>query len=512
MTITLTSANALSRAGRLAALLLATTAIALPSVAPAAAGNAKVTSTSSNQRIKLGLNKSVVLDLPRDAYDILVANPSVADAVTRTASRIYLFGKSVGETNIFVFGANGEQIASIDLVIERDVAGLQDNLKRFIPGSDIKVELINDNVVLTGTVQTPIDAQRAARLAEIFVTGGEATTGQYSQTASGAAENSGVAIDNPDAERRVSQIVNLIKIIGEDQVTLKVTVAEVSRAVMKQLGVNMIGSGSAGGITWGAVSDNLAGLGKALSHSGASLGIGSGANTLDAYLNAMEQAGVMKTLSEPTLTAISGEKAEFRVGGEFNLVTAQTVDPTTNQPTYTISKVEYGIGLEFLPIVLSPGRISLKVRTAVSEPTTEGSVPLSAGVRALGTNMISIRKRLADTTVELPSGGSMMIAGLVRDDVRQVVSGMPGLQKLPVLGSLFRSRDFVRNESELVIIVTPYLARPVARNELARPDDNFTVASDGAGYVLGRVNRVYGTMQTKLPAGRYHGVVGFIYK
>jgi pilus assembly protein CpaC len=129
-----------------------------------------------------------------------------------------------------------------------------------------------------------------------------------------------------------------------------------------------------------------------------------------------------------------------------------------------------------------------------------------------GVTALSIRKRLADTTIELPSGGSMMIAGLVRDDVRQVVSGFPGLSKIPVLGTLFRSRDFVRNETELVIIVTPYLTRPVARNELAKPDDNFNPPSDGAGYFLGRVNRVYGTMQTNLPNGRFHGVVGYIYK
>src|SRR5690606_9943753 len=131
------------------------------------------------------LNKSVVIDLPSDAYDILVANPAVADAVTRTAKRIYLFGKAVGETNIFVFGANGQQIVSLDLAVERDVAGLEANLKRFIPGSDIHVELVNDNVVLTGTVETPLDAKRAADLATAFVTGGEATTGQYSQTAAG---------------------------------------------------------------------------------------------------------------------------------------------------------------------------------------------------------------------------------------------------------------------------------------------------------------------------------------
>ena len=377
------------------------------------------------QSIKLGLNKSIVVDLPADAYDILVANPAVADAVTRTARRIYLFGKSVGQTNIFVFGPNGEQIVSLDLAVERDVAGLEDYLKRFIPGSDITVELLNDNVVLTGTVDTPLDSKRASDLATIFVTGGEATTGQYSQTAAGGDAAGGVAIDNPDQERRTSAIVNLLTIIGDDQVTLKVTVAEVSRNVMKQLGVNLITNGDSG-VSWGAISDNIPGLGKPLSASQLSLGT----SMLDAYLNAMEQSGVMKTLAEPTLTAVSGEKAIFKVGGEFNLVTNQDV-ATDGTTTYSIEKLEYGIGLEFQPVVLSPGRISLKIRTSVSEPTNEASVSLSGGFQRgapfnqPGMTSLSIRKRLADTTIELPSGGSMMIAGLVRDDVRQAIIGFP---------------------------------------------------------------------------------------
>ncbi|TJW38925.1 MAG: BON domain-containing protein, partial [Mesorhizobium sp.] len=179
------------------------------------AAGAEVSASTATQRVKLGLNKSVVIDLPSDAYDILVANPAVADAVTRTARRIYLFGKAVGDTNIFVFGPNGEQIVSLDLAVERDVAGLEDYIRRFIPSSSITVELLNDNVVLTGTVDTPLDAKRAVDLATIFVSGGEATTGQYSQTASGGSAEAGVDIDNPDSERRVSQIVNLLQIIGD---------------------------------------------------------------------------------------------------------------------------------------------------------------------------------------------------------------------------------------------------------------------------------------------------------
>jgi pilus assembly protein CpaC len=475
----------------------------------------KVKKVSANDQVKLGLNKSVVIDLPTDAYDILVANPTVADAVTRTARRIYVFGKAVGTTNIFVFGPKGEQIASFDLTIERDVAGLDSYLSRFIEDSDITAEIINDNVVLTGTVQTPQDAAKAVALAEIFVKGGEATTGAFDKSTPAGGEGSVVIGGNNQEARRTSSIVNLLKIIGDDQVTLKVTVAEISRTVMKQLGVSqLLNQGSTSGINVAGISDAIYGLGKDIGSGGLGVASSFAGNKLTSYLNAMEQTGVMKTLAEPTLTAVSGEKATFRVGGEFNYITEAGVAASNNPDTagneekssYKNEKIEYGIGLEFTPVVLSPGRISLKVRTSVSEPTTDGSTSFEK------TRIISIRKRLADTTIELPSGGSMMIAGLVRDDVRQVISGMPGLKSMPVLGALFRSRDFVRSQSELVIIVTPYLARPVARNKLAKPDDNFNAASDSAGVFLGKVNRVYGSMQTNRKNGQYHGVVGFIYK
>lgn len=475
--------------------------------AMAAAGVVKVGSQQRSQTIKLGLNKSVVLDLPQDAYDVLVSNPTIADAVTRTSRRIYLFGKQIGQTNIFVFGPNGEQVASIDVEIERDVSGISSQLKRLIPGSDIRVELINDNVVLTGTVQTPQDSAKAAKLAGLFVSGGEATTGQFTTTASAPTDGGGVAINNPDRNRRESTIVNMLTIVGEDQVTLKVTVAEVSRSVMKQLGVNMSGGGVSNGISYGGISESIAGaIGNNLSDTG----FGLATSNFSAYLRAMETAGVMKTLAEPTLTAISGEKAAFNVGGEYNVINSVKYDDDGKR-TNELAKINYGIGLEFMPTVLGPGRISLKIRTSVSEPTTEGAGTTNK-MDGVGASILSLRKRVADTTVELPSGGSMMIGGLIRDEVRQSVSGFPGLTKIPVLGALFRSKDFIRNESELVVIVTPYLARPVARQQLARPDDNLNPASDGAGYILGKVNRVYGTMETKLPPGRYNGVVGYIYK
>jgi len=450
------------------------------------------------ERVSLGLNKSIVLDLPVDAHDILVANPEVADAVTRTARRIYLFGKKVGETNIFIFDKAGKQVVSLDLRIERDVTGLDRYLARFIPDSDIKSEIINDNIVLSGTVQTPQDAAKANQLAEIFVKGGDATSDAFSFF----------------FRRGNSKIVNMLDIVGGDQVTLKVTVAEVQRSVMKQLGVNLIGSRTGDhGISFQGISEGIAGaLGKQLSNTGFNLGGSIAGLQLDAYFRAMEEAGVMKTLATPTLTAISGEKAVFKVGGEYNIVKGASAGDSGGS-TYDIQTLDYGIGLEFTPVVLAPGRISLKIRTSVSEPTVAGTVPISIGAaNGPAGNILSIRKRLADTTVELPSGGAMMIAGLINDDVRQVVSGFPGLSKVPVLGTLFRSRDFVHNESELVITVTPYLVRATPPNKLALPTDNFTPASDRTGNLLGRVNRIYGTVEKDLPDGRYYGVVGFIYK
>ncbi|MCL6705974.1 type II and III secretion system protein family protein [Pseudomonas sp. R2.Fl] len=502
------------------AVCLAASAVAGSAVPPVPGASAEAASESvvrisqsgpgARRTIKLGLNKAIVVDLPQDAHDILVADPAMADAVTRTSRRIYLFGKSVGQTNIFIFGPGGEEIVSLDIEIERDIAGLQANLRRFIPESDIKVEIVSDNIVLTGTVRTPQDSARAESLADAFLRGGEATT--RNQTASSTTEGGDVAIFAE--ERQVSQIVNLLTIEGEDQVTLKVTVAEVSRQVLKQLGINGSVSNGSDGFTFA----NPTNLGNAINTFGSGVVSGTlGSVDLSGYLNAMEQAGVMRTLAEPSLTAISGEEANFYVGGEFRLAANQevSVDGETGVPTVSRESetVDYGVELNFRPIVLAPGRISLKIETNVSEPTYEGSVVTGNGSSPSipGSTYLSIRKREASTSVELPSGGSIVIAGLIQDNVRQAYSGVPGVARVPVLGALFRSKDFIRNETELVIIATPYLVRPVARNQLQRPDDNFNPTDDFSSVFLNRVNKVYGRPEAQA-AGQYHGAVGFIYK
>ncbi|MEM1364134.1 MAG: type II and III secretion system protein family protein [Pseudomonadota bacterium] len=470
---------------------------------------------ASLQNINLGLNKSLVIDLPRDAHDLLVASPKVADAVIRTKRRIYVFGKSVGETNIFAFDKAGAPILSLNLNIERDIAGIKEQLARFIPGSKINVELISDNVILTGQVQTPQDAERAVALAQAFIKGGEATTGAFTQTATssgntgaGGFAGSSVAIAQPEA-RRESQIINLLKIAAEDQVTLKVTIAEVQRSVMKQMGFSGQFSAGNGGMAFRVGKGFSSGLGNQQGTGSISAGGSIGDFGFDANLHAFERAGVARTLAEPTLTAISGKAASFKVGGsyfvgggreraieEFNGVDREVF-------TDTFTEKEYGIGLNFTPVVLAPGRISIEMSTEVSEPDIQGAA--NDGVGGIFAGM---RKREASTTVELPSGGSLMVAGLVQDSVRQSITKIPGLGNLPILGTLFRSRDFQRDETELVIIVTPYLVRPVANHKLQRPDNNFQATSDINANLLGRITKVYGR---QTPAGsRYNGKIGFI--
>ena len=457
------------------------------------------------QRIDLGLNKSLVLDLPEDAFDILVADPSVADAVTRSSRRIYLFGRSVGNTNIFVFGEDGQPIANIDLRVERDVANLEGDLERFIPGSDVSVEIVNDNIVLTGTVLTAQDANKAERLANAFLNGGE-------QGSRGSGDGGLAALFGVDQS---SSIVNLLTILGENQVSLKLTVAEIQRDVVKQLGMNInnssinasaLDSDLLSGLTGGLFNFHRSGQGLLRGQQfrlGGQIGPDSFGLNINAAINALNETGVMRTLAEPTLTAVSGENASFRVGGTYNIVGGIDADAEEGD-TIESQEIEYGVSMSFRPVVLSSGRISIKLRTEVAEPTSVGSNPVANGT------FLGVRRREAETTVELPSGGSMMIAGLIRDDVRSTIAKTPGLANVPILGQLFKSRGFVREETELVIIATPYLVRPVARNQLARPDDNFHAPNDTKGYLLGRVNEIYGNRKT--PDAQYHGAIGFIYK
>jgi pilus assembly protein CpaC len=306
----------------------------------------------------------------------------------------------------------------------------------------------------------------------------------------------------------MDKVVNSISVRGRDQVMLKVTVAEVQRNIVKQLGVDLSASMSYGTSVVNFNNSNpfTARGGSLVSDNALKASFGS-TPSVTATLKAMENAGVIRTLAEPTLTAISGETANFLAGGEFPVPGGNTCDPTTRICTTQITFKKFGISLGFTPVVLSEGRISLRVGTEVSELSQENSVTIS------GTSIPAIKVNRADTTLEIPSGGSMVMAGLIKQQTKAAISGLPGMSQLPVLGTLFRSRDYVNNNTELMVLVTPYVVRAVAQKDLSRPDDGFVDASDPQADLLGNVNRIYGAphrTEPTQPTRSYRGVFGFI--
>lgn len=450
-----------------------------------------------SRSVNLGLNKSVVVDLPRDARDVLVSDPRVADAVIRTSRRIYLTGTSVGQTNLIVFDRAGQQIVSLELNVERDGRALTAMLERMIPGSTIDVELVSDNIVLSGSVKNAADSRRAEDIASIFANGG--VKAKSGNRVPGGENKPGAVVGQTDL---ASDVVNLLSIEGEDQVFLKVTIAEVNRNTVKQLGIDWDIDFSIGKLFGSALTSLPFSINPTPPGSKASLGLdGVFGTDIEGTIKALEQAGVFRTLAEPTLTAISGEQASFLAGGEF------PVPVGSDANGIKIKFKPFGVALSFTPVVLSEGRISLRVKTEVSELSAEGALAIP------GTNLTvpALNVRRAETTLELPSGGAMVMGGLLKDDVRNAIAGLPLLKDLPVLGTLFRSRDFQRDETELVIIAAPYLVKPVGRPEIARPDDGFSTPNDFDATILGRLNNVYGGPD-QAPVGSFQGDIGFIYK
>jgi pilus assembly protein CpaC len=497
----------------LRSLFFAATIFALPVFAPPAlaggdgpvpAYGTVVTDTQSAVRVvKLGLNKSVIVDLPRDARDVLVSNPDVANAVIRTNRRIYLTGIKVGQTNIVIFDRAGQQIVSVELEVERDSRTLSAMLKRLIPGSAIAVEVVSDNIVLSGSVRNAADAKRAQDIANIFANGGVNAQPSNTSTASGAGGTS-ITIDN-DQENVASSVVNLLTIEGEDQVHLKVTVAEVNRNTIKQLGIDWDAEISVGDVVFGALTSAVFPANGVSPTNSAGFLWDNGTSSVLGRIQLLEEAGVLRTLAEPTLTAISGEQASFLAGGEFPVPAASDVDGDGNR-TIAVEFKPFGVSLGFVPVVLSEGRISLRVKTEVSELSNEGAISVGTDL-----SIPALKVRRAETTMELPSGGSLVMGGLLQDDMREAINGVPGLKKLPILGTLFRSRDYLRQETELVIIVTPYLVKPVGRPELARPDDGLSAPNDANAIFLGHLNSIYGG-PGNAPTGNYQGHYGYIYE
>jgi len=430
--------------------------------------------------LALGIGKSVVIDLPRDIKDVLVADPKIANAVIRSAQRAYIIGAAVGQTNIVFFDSAGQQIAAYDIAVKRDLNGVRAALKATLPNADIQIEGIGDGVVLSGSAATPIEAQQATDLAARLVGG-------------------------------VDKVVNSIAVRGRDQVMLKVTIAEVQRSIIKQLGIDL-----AANLNYGTAVVKFNNLTPFTANSAPLVGTNAlttsfgSTPTVQATLRAMESAGIVRTLAEPNLTAISGESATFISGGEFPIPTGVTCQTSTagaiGNCVQTVSFKKFGISLNFTPVVLTEGRISLRVMTEVSEVSTENALTGGAG----GTTIPSIKTRRAETTLEIPSGGALAMAGLIQDQTKQAINGLPGLSQLPVLGALFRSRDYVNNQTELMVMVTPFIVRAVAQKDLSRPDDGFAAASDPQADLLGSINRIYGVPGRVEPARNYRGTYGFI--
>jgi pilus assembly protein CpaC len=496
---------------------------AAPSIAAAPADDqsARVVSMSvrdgakSGRHMVLGQGKGTVIQLDTDARDVLVSNPEIVDAVVRTPRRIFLLGMKTGQTNAFFFDAAGHQILSLDIRVEKDTGDLGSMIHANIAGSNIKVSGLNDNVVLTGTVANAADSTRAQDLAARFA-------------------------GDP------AKVVNMLSIAGGEQVMLKVRIAEMDRNIAKQFGVNLAEAAMVAGVPIFASTSNQFGLlGHALSDaSGAQFGqvcnsavlpdeiikkvflnghptttvtdttLCNGPNNVQGVIQALDQIGLVHVLAEPNLTAVSGETARFLAGGEFPVPASRDRDGNV-----TVQFKEFGVGLSFTPVVLSPGRISLQISTEVSELTNTGAFNVAGGtitdpttgqvITVPGLTIPALAVRRAQTTVELPSGGSLAIGGLMQHTTKQVLEQFPGIGQMPVLGALFRSRDFQNNETELVVMVSAYLVNPTTIAKLSAPTDGYQLPTDPETILLGHLNAVYKRDPTQIKPGG-GGQVGYI--
>jgi pilus assembly protein CpaC len=376
--------------------------------------------------------------------------------------------------------ADGRQIAALEVIVGRDLNALRQTLRGALPSAHIEVKPAGDSVLLTGLVASAADAQQAVDIAGAFV-GVSAEGGRVMKGA----------------------VVNSLTIKGKDQVMLRVTVAEVSRSILKQLGVDVAG-------TWSAVdfaSINPFPLQRGVLTDTLNTNFKAGGGTVSATLRALERAGVSRVLAEPTLTAVSGETAKFTAGGEIPLPKSQDCSTDLFGRRSCQIGVEFkpfGVTLTFTPLVLSENRISMRVNTEVTELDYENTIRIEV------VSIPAIRVRKSETTVELPSGAVMMTAGLIQQTSNQAINGLPGLMNLPILGTLFRSRDYQRKETELMILVTPYIAKPMDAAQARRPDDGFVDADDAQGILLGRLNKLYGVAGAPLPATAFKGKFGFI--
>jgi pilus assembly protein CpaC len=445
--------------------------------------------------LQLGLGRSVIVDLSEDATEIFVGEPKVANAIVRSARRLYISTLAPGQTTIFALGANGRKIAVLEISVGRDVGELSQLLKSAIPDNDIHVRTVADSIILTGSVASAGDAQKALDIASGFL-----ASNQLSSAGGGSAAGGASSAGGSSSTTTSGKVVNSLIIRGLDQVSLRVTITEIRRQIIKQLGINLAGTGSP--VNFNVT--NPFSVNGALTSTQGTIGWAMGGENLTATLQAFEQQGVARTLAEPTVTAISGERAKFLAGGTIPIPGGETCSVGNTNCQLSIVQQPYGVTLNFTPVVLAQGRIQLRIATEVTDIDTSHSLSIA------DTSIPGFRTRKNETTVELPSGGSIVSAGLISTQTQQVINGLPGLMDVPVLGTLFRSRDYLRQETELLIVVTPYIVRAVDPKDVVRPDANFEEASDPQAWFLGRVNRIYSTSGNLQPMPGYSGKVGFI--
>ena len=413
-----------------------------------------------------------ILQLGRPAASVFAADPRVVEVRPASPTSLFVFGVAPGRTTIAALDAQGAPIAQYELTVRPSAFGAleaQAALARVLPGREIRVETRPNGLGLSGEVQDAAEAERAVAIARGFVTEGQV-------------------------------VDNRLTVLGQVQVNLRVRIAEVSREVTRQLGIDWQAIGSAGNFAFGLLTRNAL-TDPLLAPSRISAAFRSGRLDVNALIDALAQDRLITVLAEPNLTAMSGQTASFLAGGEFPIPVG------LRDNVVSIEFKQYGVSLAFVPTVLSQGRISLRVRPEVSELTEAGAVRLAAGNASIQIPGLAVRR--AETTVELGSGQSFAIAGLLQDTSRNLGRALPGVGEVPVLGSLFRSDRFQRNETELVIIITPYVVRPVSEpDRLRAPTDRFIPPEDAERVLLFRqVSRGGGA--SGVAAGRVPGDVGF---
>jgi pilus assembly protein CpaC len=387
------------------------------------------------------LNKSQVIEVDRSFTEVSIGNPEIADVTPLTQRALYVFGKQLGTTSLTITDSNGGVIAIVDLIVSYDIDELKAKIFELVPGQPVQVRPANDGLVLSGRIANASSMQRVLALAERYAPG---------------------------------KITNLMEVTGNQQVMLAVRFAEVSREVIKRLGANTNFLFANGDVAIATDFGDLPPI-DPLSFGSAAFALQTGDVALDLVLDALEQKGVVTTLAEPNLIALSGDTASFLAGGEFPIPVQQDFD------SVTVEFKPFGVSLSFTPTVIGDDLVNLELFTEVSDidPTTS--------IRINQLLIPGLTTRRARTTVELRNGQGFAIAGLLRDDFEDTVRQYPILGDVPVLGQLFRSNGYQLDQSELVVIVTPYLVQPAVPTALITPTELFQAPSDSELFLEGKV-------------------------